>query len=189
MRAVSSTSVLLPVGGVWRLHVDALDDAPTVVVTPPTGGQETVTPEQTSGGRWEASYVVAAPGRYVARASAVDGGVVDFAAQVLAVTTGEQMPDVTVVVGYLGETSASEEQVQEALDAELAAQRSVCRVRAVYPPDLREALLRRVARNLALRSLPLAVLRGDAEAGSTVLPGRDPEVRRLEAPHRRLPIG
>lgn len=188
MRAVSTTSVLLPVGGSWRLHVDA-DTAPIVVVTPPTGGPVTVTPEQTRGDRWEATYPVMAPGRYVARASVVDEGVVDFVAQVLAVTTDVQMPDVPAVVEYLGETSATEDEVQGALDAELAAQRGVCRVRAVYPPDLREALLRRVARNLALRSLPLAVLRGDAEAGSTVLPGKDPEVRRLEAPHRKLPIG
>jgi hypothetical protein len=188
MWAVSSTSVLLPVGGSWRLDVYA-DTAPTVVVTPPAGEPVTVPAEQFSITRWEASYVVAAPGRYVARATVVDGDLVDFAAQVLAVTTGAQMPDVPAVVEYLGETSATEGEVQGALDAELAAQRNVCRVRAVYPPDLREALLRRVARNLALRSLPLAVLRGDAEAGSTVLPGRDPEVRRLEAPHRRLPIG
>ncbi|MEV4384388.1 hypothetical protein AB0J68_01465 [Micromonospora sp. NPDC049580] len=187
MRAASSTSVLLPVGGVWQLLVDA-DTAPTVVVTPPAGDPEPVIPEQTSSGRWEASYVVDAPGRYVARASVVDGDVVDFAAQALAVTTGPVV-DVPKVVNYLGQISATEETVGEALEAETYAQARVCRVGAVYPPDLREALFRRVARNLALRGIPLAVLRGDAEVGSTVLPGRDPEVRRLEAPHRRLPIG
>ncbi|MEU8329822.1 hypothetical protein [Micromonospora sp. NPDC048839] len=185
---MSSTSVLLPVGGYWRLDVDA-DTVPTVVVTPPTGEPVPVLAAQTAAGRWQATYLVLAPGRYVARATVVDEDVVDFVAQVLAVTTGAEMPDVPAVVEYLGETSATEDEVQNALDAELAAQRGVCRVRAVYPPDLREALLRRVARNLALRSLPLAVLRGDAEAGTTVLPGRDPEVRRLEAPHRRMPIG
>ncbi|MEU5965950.1 hypothetical protein ABZ777_32495 [Micromonospora parva] len=186
MRAISSTSVLLPVGGVWQLLVDA-DTAPTVVVTPPTGDPETVTPEQTSTGRWESSYALTEPGRYVARAS-LDGQVVDFAAQALEVTTGPVL-DVPKVVHYLGQISATEETVGEALQAETFAQARVCRVGAVYPPDLREALLRRVARNLALRGIPLAVLRGDAEAGATVLPGRDPEVRRLEAPHRKLPIG
>jgi hypothetical protein len=46
-----------------------------------------------------------------------------------------------------------------------------------------------VARNLAMRGLPVAVLRGDGEAGDTILPGRDPEVRRFEAPYRRLKMG
>ena len=59
----------------------------------------------------------------------------------------------------------------------------------LYPKDLRQALLRRVQRNLALRALPLAVLQGDAEAGSTILPGKDLEVRRLEGPFRRLLVG
>lgn len=186
MRVVSSTSVLLPVGGSWRLDVDS-DTAPIVVVTPPAGEPVTVTAEQASSDRWQASYVVAAPGRYVARATG-DDDVVDFAAHALAVSTGPVL-DVPAVVEYLGQISATEETVGDALQAETFAQRAVCRVGAVYPPDLREALLRRVARNLALRGIPLAVLRGDAESGSTVLPGKDPEVRRLEAPHRRLPIG
>ncbi|MBM0274131.1 hypothetical protein [Micromonospora tarensis] len=186
MRAVSSTSVLLPVGGVWQLLVDA-DTAPSVVVTPPTGDPVPVTPEQTSAGRWETSYEVTEPGRHVARAS-LDGAVVDFAGQALEVTAGPVL-DVPKVVAYLGQISATQDTVGDALAAETFAQAAVCRVGAIYPPDLREALLRRVARNLALRGVPLAVLRGDAETGSTVLPGRDPEVRRLEAPHRRLPIG
>ncbi|HEY0700300.1 MAG TPA: hypothetical protein VGD43_21155, partial [Micromonospora sp.] len=122
--------------------------------------------------------------------STTDNGVVDFAAYALGATTEAGMPNADDVVDYLGPISATLDEVQGALNAEAAAQRSICRVGAVYPADLREALLRRVARNLALRSLPLAVLQGDAEAGSnTVLPGRDPEVRRLEAPHRKLVIG
>ncbi|GAB3817460.1 hypothetical protein [Kribbella italica] len=101
-------------------------------------------------------------------------------------------PDISAVKNYLGVTSASDEAIESALAAETAAQAVVCRIPAApedYPDDLAEALCRRVARNLALRKIPLAVLLGDAESGSTILPGRDPEVRRYEAPHRRLVVG
>lgn len=61
---------------------------------------------------------------------------------------------------------------------------------AAYPADLREALLRRVARNLAARAVPVASFTAfDGGATSTRVPGRDPEVRRLEAPHLRLSVG
>lgn len=100
------------------------------------------------------------------------------------------MPTVAEVMTYLGDAAAQwgNADVQGALDAEQAAQARVCRI-ASYSNDLREALLRRVQRNLAMRALPLAVLQGDPEAGSTVLPGRDPEVRRLEAPYRKVVMG
>lgn len=101
------------------------------------------------------------------------------------------LPNLTVVKVYLGQFAASwtDETIQDALDAETAAQRARCRIPATYPADLGQALKRRVQRNLAMRQQPLAVLLGDAEAGSTILPGRDPEVRRLEAPHRRMVVG
>jgi hypothetical protein len=59
-----------------------------------------------------------------------------------------------------------------------------------WPPDLIEALYRRVAHNLALRSNPLGVSLAESEFGSTQLRvgGGDAEVRRLEAPYRPLPI-
>lgn len=99
------------------------------------------------------------------------------------------IPDLTAVKEYLGQTSASDDTITSALAAESAAQSRVCRIPVTYPEDLGEALKRRVARNLALRGLPIAVLRGDAESGNTILPGRDPEVRRLEAPFRKLMLG
>lgn len=93
-------------------------------------------------------------------------------------------------LGYLGRNSAPDADVQDALDAETAAQAARCRVDDPAPPDLDQALKRRVACNLARRGLPLAVLQGDAESGRTdFVPGRDPEVRRLEAPYRRLVMG
>lgn len=102
------------------------------------------------------------------------------------------IPDLASVMDYLGATSVAPTAVDAALTVEAAAQAAVCRIPVLpedYPDDLAEALRRRVARNLALRGIPLAVLQGDAESGSTILPGRDPEVRRLEAPHRRLTVG
>lgn len=93
---------------------------------------------------------------------------------------------------YLAPTSYMIDEIGAALAAEKAAQAKRCRVPAddaEWPADLVEALCRRVARNLAMRNLPIAVLQGDAEVGNTILPGRDPEVRRLEAPFRKLVMG
>lgn len=101
-------------------------------------------------------------------------------------------PTAAEVEDYLGPTSYTLEELGEVLAAEKAAQAARCRVPAddaAWPADLTEALKRRCARNLALRGVPLAVLQGDAEAGSMIPPGRDPEVRRLEGPHRRLVLG
>lgn len=98
------------------------------------------------------------------------------------------VPTVAEVTEYLGATSATAEEIASAYAAEKADQANRCRVPAdtdVWPASLSEALCRRVARNLALRGLPIAVLQGDAEGGNTVLPGTDPEVRRFEGPHRK----
>lgn len=88
------------------------------------------------------------------------------------------------VSAYLGQHSHSDEAVIDALAAETAAQLAVCKVPVEIPVDLRQALLRRVLRNLAMRSLPLGVqqdeLSGGIRMGST-----DPEVRRLESPYRK----
>lgn len=198
VRALSSTSALLPIGGVWEIRAsvsdvdgNTVDAVPTVTVTLPAGSTATPTVETLAGGDYRATYEVGSAGRYVARVVAAGYGAADFAAYATATTAGTGMPTTDDVADYLREGAASwaTEDLQDALDAEAAAQRSVCRVRAVYPDDLRQALLRRVQRNLALRQLPLAVHQGDAEAGPMLLPGRDPEVRRLEAPHRKLVVG
>jgi hypothetical protein len=90
---------------------------------------------------------------------------------------------------YLREWSWTDPEITAALNAEAAAQRAKVKASALFLDDVREALLRRVARNLAMRSVPLAVLTGDGESGAQVLPGRDPEVRRLEGPYRKLAFG
>lgn len=196
VRALSADSTTLPIGGVWGIVVSITDadgapaaGAPVVTITLPDGTDSTPTVETVTAGVYRAQATVAAAGRYVARVVDPTYGAADFTAYVEAVTAAAGMPVLTDVLEYLGDTSATNDEVQSALDAEASAQRDVCRIPAVYPASLREALLRRVARNLALRGIPLAVLRGDGEVGDTVLPGRDPEVRRLERPYPKWSVG
>ena len=104
------------------------------------------------------------------------------------------IPTVDDVVEYLGDAAdrwtddggTTYPAIDQHLRAETDAQARACTVPTPYPDPLAVALLRRVQRALAMRSLPLAVLQGDAESGSTFLPGRDPEIRRLEAPYRKM---
>lgn len=196
--SVGPTSVLLPTGDTWLIHVvvydldgERADSAPTVTVTTPSGSTSTPTVETVDTGEYRTTYEVTATGRYFARADAGDYGVVDLTAWVGTVT-GSAFPTVDDAVDYLGDNWAEDADtatVQSALNAEAAAQRARCKVPALYPADLREALLRRVMRNLAMRGLALAIERGDAESGPAVVPGNDPEVRRLEAPYRRRTVG
>ena len=91
------------------------------------------------------------------------------------------------VKGYLDQNSWTDEELQDALDAETAAQGRVCTVPDDVPADLAEALKRRVWRNLSMRGQPFITV-PDTET-PTVVPSRDPEVRRLEAPFRKLVVG
>lgn len=95
------------------------------------------------------------------------------------------VPDAAAVVEYLG-SGYYTAQVQPALEAETALQAAACRV-TPYNDALAEALKRRVARNLAMRNLPLGVQMD--EAGGTRIGSTDPEVRRLESPYRRVVMG
>jgi len=100
-------------------------------------------------------------------------------------------PDTVAVKAYAKDLTAShaDSVIADALKAEIAAQAAVCRVDANnLPDDLREALLRRVVRNLAMRAVPLGV-QSDAVGGFNTLGSNDPEVRRLEKPHRKLFVG
>lgn len=102
-------------------------------------------------------------------------------------------PTLSDVKTYLGESAArwSDSELQAALDAETQAQIEVCRIPTdpftdVYPVTLGEALKRRVLRNLTMRQYPLSMPTGDAQSGASFLPSKDVEVRRLEAPYRKL---
>lgn len=195
IKARSSASGDLPVGGIWALEVCVTDadgepasDTVVVTVTLPNASTATPTVEEVTTGVYRAEYTVAAAGRYTARAVGTLGAA-DFTAFVTAVVPTAGMPDIVDLDAYLGTNSFTDEVLQDALDAEAAAQRRVCKVPATYPADLRQALLRRCARNLAMRRIPLAAQQGDADKGSLIPPGRDPEVRRFEAPYRRLVMG
>lgn len=104
-------------------------------------------------------------------------------------------PDAVSVKGYLGvNTSAVDSEIVSALAAEAAAQAKRCRLPEddhAWPPDLIEALHRRVAANLANRNLPLGIQAHLTEmaVSSSRVGGLDREVRRLEAPYRKVPIG
>lgn len=106
---------------------------------------------------------------------------------------------VEVVQAYLGPAYAGQsggaaydpELIEDALTAETAAQSAVIAEKYLTGgpyPALDEALCRRVARNLALRKIPLAI-QTDELAGAVRIGGKDPEVARLERPFRRVVLG
>lgn len=167
-----------------------LEDATTITltVTLPDLTTAIIPNTRVATGEYEASYTLAQAGRYTFLWKSTDPDTAEAYA-IEAVAPGTP-PSLAVVKAYLGVDSGwTDAEINEALIAETAAQKKVCRIEAIYPADLAEALKRRVARNLALRAMPLAVLQGDAEGGNVVLPGRDPEVRRLEGPHRKVVLG
>jgi hypothetical protein len=198
LKTLSFESRDLAVGSPWVLRVLDVDDdgtpggtAPTIVVTLPGGTVVDPAPVAESRpcpGVFRAIYVPTVPGRHLA---AVTSGVyvAHFVAYVSAITSTSDMPDVVECDDYIGENSYTDEEIQTALDTEATAQRRRCRVPAVYPDDLRGALLRRVMRNLALKGMALAVKESADGDSQIVIPGNDPEVKRLEAPHRKVTVG
>lgn len=196
--SVTPAAISLPLGDRWVLDVEVRDDdgalvdvATSVAVDDPAGVTTAVVPVLVDAGRWRVAVPLTLAGRYVAAVAAVGAGVATAAAYAIGRTTAAGMPNAEDCATYMGADAASwsAPEIADALLVEAGAQRDRCRVGAAYPDPLRGALLRRVQRNLAMRRLPLAMPTGDADAGAGVLPGRDPEVRRLEAPYRRLPIG
>jgi hypothetical protein len=182
-------------GSRWVLEVRVTDDdgravesLPDITAIFPGGDETTPAPENLGHGFYRAALTVTEAGTYVAVFETDDYGVAAFRANVTSLADPfANMPDLAEVKTYLGITDSSKDAlVTDALNAETEDQEAKCRVPVVYPIQLGQALKRRVARNLALRGIPLAVLQGDAEVGSLTLPGRDPEVRRLEAPFRKL---
>jgi hypothetical protein len=81
----------------------------------------------------------------------------------------------------------TDELLSDVLAAEVELQAASCIVEP-YSVALRQAVLRRVARHVAARGLPLG-LTGDSEFGPVRLPTYDVEIERLEAPSRVLPVG
>lgn len=96
------------------------------------------------------------------------------------------VPSFAQVKQWLGTSSDSDSDVRDALATEIAAQAARCRVDP-YNDSLAGALKRRVARHLAMKNVPLGVQMDDT--GGMQIGSTDPEVRRLEAPYRKLVIG
>lgn len=85
-------------------------------------------------------------------------------------------------------SSLDEEQLAIILDAEVYGQAQVCRVDP-YNPNLYQAVLRRCARHIAARGLPLGMTSGESEYGPARLATFDAEVERLEGPNRIVVTG
>lgn len=191
---ISGYSAELLAGDRWVLELFVSDDdgsgveeIPSFTAFLPDDTTDTPAAESLGRGFYRTAVTVADPGWYVVTASVAEYGVTAFRAHVQElVSPFGNIPVLADIQAYLGAGSTSEAVIQDALDAETQAQMDVCRIPTVYPVTLGQALKRRVARNLALRGIPLAVLEGDAETGSLTLPGRDPEVRRLEGPYKKL---
>lgn len=195
VKATTEKIVELVLSDRWLIGVQVTDDdgcavdvAPTITVTLPGGTSSPVTPEATGDGGYRGVYVPAVTtGRYVAQVEAAGYGAADFVAYATSTTANTDMPTLEQVLVYLEWVEDNENNdAATAFATEMAAQRRVCRVGAVYTDDLRGALYRRVARNLALKNIPLAILGGKDGQGDLVLPGNDPEVRRLERPYRKV---
>lgn len=106
----------------------------------------------------------------------------------------EESALVTRVKTYLGaSTNVPETELGLALVAEQHLQERCCRVPAADDMTpaavaarsvLEEALCRRVAVNLARRGVPLGMQLSDV--GTARISTKDPEVRRLEGPYRKV---
>lgn len=178
----------LEVGDVWEIGL-TVDTGAIVAVTAkdPSGTTSTPTPVVVEG-EVSISVPLLLEGRYLAVVTVTTDGVPDVEAfTVYAETPGGVVPDLAAVKNYLdstGDTSFEDDDIQDALTAETAAQRKACKIPDTYPPDLGEALCRRVARNLAARQVPIAQITS-FEGGQQVsrVPAWDSEVRRLEGPY------
>lgn len=189
----SSQDVVL--GGQWVIDLDVTDadgrasaDTLAITVTDPAGNVTTPAVEERSTlGGYRLPVTVDAAGRWIAVFVGGQGAAAATAYASDAVA-GVAMPNIADLDAYLGTHSYSDDDLAEALDAEADQQRRECKVPAVYPNNLRSALLRRSQFHLAMKRVQLGVIPGDADR-DTVRPGSDSEVRRFEKPYRRLPTG
>jgi len=85
-------------------------------------------------------------------------------------------------------SSRTDAVLQDVLDAELEDQNDLCEYEGDYPARLRQALLRRVNRHLAVAEEPLGLVTGagDGNVGMPRITGRDREVDRLEMRYWRI---
>jgi hypothetical protein len=171
----------------------AAADTVTLAAALPDGTTDTGTvTAQTRVGLYEATYDLTQAGATTVTITVTSA---DFGDDVITAVIGVRAttgapPDASAVHAYLGDTSATDEEIADALASEQAAQAARCTIPADYPEDLAQALKRRVARNLAARAVPVASYTS-FEGGTTAVrvPRIDAEIARLEAPYLRLPVG
>lgn len=162
----------------------------TVTVTSPIGSSNpTIT--HTDTGVFDVDYVSTVVGPHTATFAA-SGEHADTIDNVFVITPNPVNSSAILAAeirSYLGGTSETDQTLLDALAAERVDQANKCRIDN-YTEALREALLRRVARNLAARRVPVATMTSfDGGATSTRVPRTDPEILRLEGPYRRNPVG
>jgi hypothetical protein len=150
--------------------------------------EETVALLNPEVGTYEALYRPAVTGPYLSRLT-LDGAYAGVAEDRWLVSPVDPAYlTVPQLRAYLGDTSVDDAEIAQALLAERYAQAARCRIDP-YTPDLLEALKRRVARNLAARSVPVASFTSfEGGVTSTRLSARDAEVSRLEGPYRRRTV-
>ncbi|HEY0696447.1 MAG TPA: hypothetical protein VGD43_01385, partial [Micromonospora sp.] len=198
--ATTKQTGALDVGDTWEIGIQVNADTEAgglvdaVVTVKAVKPSEPTTPidlsvEHLSTGKYRATYVLDEPGRHIATAAAAGPHAAVETFTVTAHPAAAQLPGVPEVTEYLGSLGVVEDpdQVADALAAEVDAQAAVCKVPASYTADLAQALKRRVARNLAMRNVQLGIQA--SEAGGVHIGASDPEVRRLERPYRKHPIG
>jgi hypothetical protein len=103
------------------------------------------------------------------------------------------LPEVRAWIG-VSVASMSDEQLTVVIDAEVALQAATCDLTPAvpppegtpgdYPPEMRQALYRRCARQVAARGLPLGLTDVVGEYGPARIPTYDAEIARLEASRR-----
>lgn len=162
----------------------------TLTITLPDGSTTTPTLENPSVGVYEYDYVNAAAGPHSALfATTGTGTTVAAQDSWVAYAVAQSYVTVAQVKAYIGDTSIVDAELSNIIAAEQAAQARRCRI-DLYSDDLKEALKRRVARNIAARNIPVAQFTS-FEGGSTSLSlsRNDAEITRLEAPYRKLTVG
>ena len=185
------------IGDLWQFRAlvtdldgDAIDaEIPTITINPPSGAATHPIASNVDSGEFRFTYSPALAGRYAITAATASYGIAAVAGWADPVGLATNLPLIADVENYIEDLTWDPDVIQDALDAEAAAQRARLKASALYTADVRQALLRRVQRNLAMRRLPLATPQGDAESGATFIPRTDPEIRRLEAPYRKLTVG
>lgn len=160
-----------------------------LTVTKPDGTTETptITEDTDTIGLFELDYSPGSVGAYSAVFVTTGPNGADATAWMVVAGTAYVIQPVDVSA-YLGDVTATNEQITLAIATEQAAQARRCRVDD-YGPDLRGALLRRVARNLAAAQVPIAQFSSfDGVSTGARVTTLDPEIERLERPYLRWAV-